>query len=718
MHRKDLLLEVGTEEIPASFIPEALSAFKARCKEQLEKAYLAFDFIKTVGTPRRMVLYIAGLTERQPDRTELVVGPPKKVAFGPDGSATKAAHGFARKQGCSVEDIVIHETDRGPYAAIKKVIPGKMATELLSSILPGLITSIPFKKTMRWEASGVRFARPIRWIVALYGDQVIPFELAGVRSGRKSYGHRLMANRQIDVTSDLPGYLKTLEEAYVIADPDQRQNMVWKGACKAAEGVGGRVLEDKELLRTNTYLTEYPCAICGSFDREFLEVPRQVLVTAMREHQKYFAVVDEEGELLPNFIAINNILSSKPELVRKGHERVLRARLSDAAFFYHEDLKRSLSQFVPELEGKIFHEKLGSLLDKTKRIVALSEFLSQKLCPQELDAVKRAAYLCKADLLTEMVGEFPTLQGTMGRIYALKSGEPELVARAIEEHYFPTRAGGRLPGSSAGAVVSIADKIDTICSTFAIGLRPSGTADPYGLRRMALGILHILEDRSWSISLKGLVSGAVDQILEKALGKSLCDSKVKEEKLRLEDDILGFILRRLVHDLISRGLEQDVVEAAVRAGFDDPVDCIFRTKALSTVRRREEFDPLSLAFKRVMNILKEFEGGQVDPELFDAPEEKELYEAYCNVVRQVGAILGPVGSKQASWSTLEPDMAQRYEEALVVLLSLKPDIDRFFDNVLVMVKDPAMRANRLSLLWQISRLFLRIGDLSAIVVPG
>ena len=689
---RDLLLEIGTEEIPGSFIPKALDDLARLAKEHLDGVSLSYGGVSTLGTPRRLALCVKDLSCRQPDREEVITGPPAKIAFRPDGGPTKAGEGFARSQGVNVEELEVEERKRGAYVVVRRLVPGRETIELLSELLPEVITSIPFPKTMWWAVEELRFARPIRWLVALYGEDRVPFSLAGVVAGPESRGHRFMAPGMIRVPSDLAGYVRALEGAFVLVDPAVRRDRLLKEANGAIASVGGNLLYDNELVEINTYLTEFPSAVCGSFDRRFLGLPREVLVTCMREHQRYFAVVDDKGNIMPHFVAINNTRSPRPELVRRGHERVLRARLSDADFFFKEDQKRPLEAFVADLSGMVFHERLGSILDKTYRVKALACHLARQIAPDKLDVVERAAWLCKADLLTEMVGEFPGLQGIMGREYALISGEGTEVANAIEEHYMPVRSGADLPKGIPGALLSIADKADTICGTFAIGLRPSGTADPYGLRRMALGILHIVEGKSLSLSLKTLITEALGQL-------EPCLPELPEG---LSTEILTFFRRRLSHDLVARGLDQDVVEAATRVEFDDITNCILRAKALAAVRSRPEFESLSIAFKRVMNILKSFKGGAIDPALLEADEEKALYEIYLSVEKKVGVLL----------------KTQDYEQALIALLSLKPEVDSFFDHVLVMAKDLEIRANRLALLWNIARLFSQIGDLSAIVVPG
>ncbi|MBW2163701.1 MAG: glycine--tRNA ligase subunit beta, partial [Deltaproteobacteria bacterium] len=521
---------------------------------------------------------------------------------------------------------------------------------------------------------------------------VVPFSLAGVETGSESRGHRFMAPEAIRVPSNPEGYVKVLEGVFVLADPSVRRNRLLEDARDATASVSGSILSDDELVDINTYLTEFPSAVCGSFDKRFLALPRDVLITCMREHQKYFAVVDDKGDLMPHFVAINNTRSPRSGLVCKGHERVLRARLSDAEFFFKEDLKRSLDAFVAGLSGMIFHQRLGTVLDKIHRVKALAHYLAKQVAQDKVKVVERAAWLCKADLLTEMVGEFPSLQGVIGREYALLSGESREVANAIEEHYLPVRSEGKLPESLSGALLSIADKMDTICGTIAIGLKPSGTADPYGLRRLALGILHIVEERSLSLSLKALIAEASHRL----------ENQLSEVSKELTAEVITFFKRRFSYDLIAKGMDHDVVEAATRVEFDDVKDCILRARALASVRSRPEFEPLSTAFKRVMNILKGFEGGAVNPLLLEAEQEKALYEVYLSVEEKVNVSLE----------------SRDYEQALVTLLSLKPQVDSFFDHVMVMTKDVDVRANRLALLWNIACLFLRIGDLSAIVVSG
>ncbi len=699
---KNLLFEIGVEELPAGFLFPALDQLGQLAEAGLKEKNLAHGAVSCFGTPRRLALIVEELAVRQPDIQEKVIGPAARIAFDQEGNPTKAGQGFARSKGVDVKDLRIEKTEKGEYVVAERTIEGRDTVDILQEMLPGIITSLNFPKSMRWSGYDLRFARPIRWIVALFGDEVIPFTLAGVSSGAETMGHRFMASGPVPVEARQDSYLRTLEDLYVLADPKVRRQRLLEDARNAAAAAGGRLLEDDDLVDLNTNLTEFPSAVCGEFDREFLDLPESVLITCMKEHQKYFAVQDAEGRLMPNFVAINNTRSPDPGLVRTGHQRVLRARLSDAAFFYKEDIKRPLEEYVPDLAGMVFHRKLGSLLDKTRRIQALAEYVAAEACPDKIDLSKRAAWLCKADLLTEMVGEFPTLQGIMGMEYARLSGEPEEVALAIAEHYMPVKSGAPVPASMIGAVVSVADKVDTICSTFAIGLRPSGTQDPYALRRLALGVLHIMEetgDSGLNLSLAVLVKQAVI-----ILSEQLADISAS-----LQKDVLEFFRTRFVNDLTSRGLDADVVEAAVRAGFDYPRDCVERAYALSAARQREEFESISTAFKRVMNILSGYDGGMpINTTLLEEEEEKALYDAYVNVKERLAPILGAADGRGGL-------SRGDYEQALIILLSIKPEVDSFFDNVMVMTDVPDVRDNRLALLWHISRLFLRIGDLSAIV---
>ncbi len=683
---KDLLFEIGTEELPARFIGPALKELRRLAQEELKALSLEFEGLKTLGTPRRLTLYVAGLAERQPDRVEEIMGPPKKAAFDQEGNPTRAAFGFARKQGVSVADLRIKETPKGPYVYVEKKIPGQKTEDLLPDLLKKLITELPFPKSMRWGNYKIRFARPIRWLLAIYGRKTISFKIAGVSSNNLTYGHRFMAPDPIEVTG-LVDYVKKLREAFVIVDPEERLARTLDEITDAALLARGRILEDRELLEENANLVEFPYATLGSFEEKFLALPRPVLITAMREHQRYFALVDEEGKLLPKFVAVNNTRPKDPSALVVGHERVLRARLEDAKFYFERDKKTPLAERVKELAHVGYHARLGSLYDKVKRLEALSSWLAKHLAPEKIDIVRRAAYLSKADLVTELVQEFPSLQGIMGREYALLSGEPEEVAQAIYEHYLPTHAGGELPQSLPGAIVSLADKIDTICAFFGIGERPSGAADPYGLRRAAYGLINIILNQRFILSLKELVTEALN----------LLEDHLTEEREKLPSEIITFIGRRLEGELTSRGFADDLVQAVTAVGFDDLVDTYRRLEALKVVRESPDFPALAVGFKRVMNMVKKL-GQQLpfDERLLIEEAERALWQTYLAV-------------KEESMPLIE---AGKYQEALREFLRLKQPIDRFFDEVFVMVEDQVVRENRLALLQKIAKLFLSVADLS------
>ncbi len=683
---KDLLFEIGTEELPARFIGPALKELKRLAQEELKALALEFEGLKTLGTPRRLTLYVAGLAERQPDRVEEILGPPQKAAFDQEGKPTKAAIGFAKKQGVSVADLRIKETPKGPYVYVEKKFPGQKTEDLLPDLLKKLITKLPFPKSMRWGNYKIRFARPIRWLLAIYGQKTVSFEIAGVSSGNLTYGHRFMAPEPIEVTG-LVDYVQKLREAFVIVEPEERLARTLDEITDAALLAKGLILEDHELLEENADLVEFPYATLGSFEEKFLALPRPVLITAMREHQRYFALIDKEGRLLPKFVAVNNTRPEDPSALVAGHERVLRARLEDAKFYFERDKKTPLAERVKELAHVGYHARLGSLYDKVKRLEALSSWLAKHLAPEKIDIVRRAAYLSKADLVTELVQEFPSLQGIMGREYALLSGEPEEVAQAIYEHYLPTHAGGELPKSLPGAIVSLADKTDTICAFFGIGERPSGATDPYGLRRAAYGLINIILDRRFVLSLKGLVIEALN----------LLEDYLTEEKEKLTSEIITFVGRRLEGELTGRGFADDLVQAVMAVGFDDLVDTYRRLEALKAVRESPDFPALAVGFKRVMNMVKKFsQPFSFNEHLLIEEAEKELWQRYLAV-------------KEDSMPLIE---AGRYLEALQKFLQLKQPIDRFFDEVFVMVEDQVVRENRLALLQKIAKLFLLIADLS------
>ncbi len=686
MSTKELFLEIGTEEIPAGFIPRAMAEMEAMIGRELANARLSFGEIRTLATPRRLALVVTGIPAVQPDAEITATGPSKKAAFDADGKPTKAAEGFARGQGVDVSQLTVITTEKGEYLAVTKQETGRPAFELLSEILPKLVADIPFRKSMRWGDLDVRFARPIHWIVALFDGIVVPFSFGNIESGTISRGHRFMANTTFPVR-DFAHYLEECERHFVIPDPERRREIIRHEIHRVAKAAGGHMLPDEELLEQVVFLVEYPSAVHGTFSPEFLKVPKEVLVTSMRSHQRYFSIVDGDGKLMPGFITINNTLTDDPTVVVKGNERVLRARLSDARFFFEEDKKVRLDERVEALKKVVYQQKLGTSFEKMERFSALACGLAEQLNPAVREQTARAARLCKADLVSGMVGEFPEVQGIMGREYALLEGEDAAVANAIAEHYLPTQAGGELPASDIGAFVSIADKLDTICGCFGVGLIPTGAADPYALRRATIGIIAIILDRGYRLSLPALIGQALN----------LLSARLTRPAEQVAADVLEFFRGRFVN-LLANDFAGDAVDAAVSAGFDDVVDVRARIAALAEFKNHPDFEPLSVAFKRVGNIIKEGTDLPVDPALFQDTAEAGLYEAFQGVKVAVDRKIA-----EGAWL-----------EALTGIATLRGPVDTFFDKVMVMAEDERVRGNRLALLTAIARMFGRVADFARI----
>ena len=683
----ELLLEIGTEEIPSGFIPRALEEMKALLEKEFQTYRLAFKEIRSMGTPRRLVLTATGVTPIQEGRVVEVIGPAKTIAFDKQGQPTKAALGFAKGQGIAVEELQIVKTDKGEYVYARKEEQGEETIHLLPMVLPRLISSVSFPKSMRWMDLENSFARPIHWILCLFDGKVVPLQVGNISSGNLSRGHRFMAPGSFQV-KDLPDYLRRLKNSFVILNPEERKEFILTEVNKAADEVSGHLLSDPDLLEIVTFLVEYPVPIRGSFSKEFLSLPREVLISAMREHQRYFSIVDAEGNLLPFFVTVSNTKPRDLNVVARGNERVLHARLSDAKFFFNEDQKIPLIQRLEGLKKVVFHSKLGTSYEKVMRLSRLADFLIGSIAPAEHQTVERASLLCKGDLITGMVGEFPSLQGIMGQVYARLSGEKEEVALAILEHYLPTTAGGTLPSSHPGAVLSIADKLDTIVGCFGMGLVPTGTADPYALRRQTLGIIHIVLEKKYPLSLSTLLERSIALLAE----------KMERPPQEIKADVLEFFKGRMQNLLHSQGLSPDVIEAALAVGFDDLVDLRERAKALHDLKQVPDFEPLAIAFKRVVNISKAHIPGEVDTGQFENACEQALFEAY-----------GEIGKKAE-----ERISRKDYPSALKELSLLRQPVDEFFNGVLVMAEDEKIRSNRLSLLRKIAHLFLKIGDFSKI----
>ncbi|MFZ5584739.1 MAG: glycine--tRNA ligase subunit beta [Thermodesulfobacteriota bacterium] len=681
----ELLFEIGSEEMPARFVRPALEAIRELAGQELTRLGLGFGEIKSHGTPRRLCLVITGLAQRQADRKEVALGPPLKTAYDASGQPSKAALGFAKSQGIEVGQLETVETDKGPRLGFTRHIPGLSAAEVFSELLPRLVTAIPFPKTMRWGAEKIRYARPIHWLLALLDGAVVPFALAGIQSGNLTYGHRFHAPGAIMV-SGAADYLAKLRAASVLVVRDERRQATEAEVAAAAAAAGGRLVPDEALLEEVTDLVEQPVACAGAFDREFLAVPRPVIISAMRGHQRYFALEDAAGELLPAFVAVNNTRPKNLAVVSSGHERVLRARLADASFFVREDTKRPLISRLEDLKQVTYHAKLGTSFDKVERFTKLAVWLAGRLLPGEVAKVERAARLAKCDLVTGMVGEFPELQGQVGADYARKDGEDPAVAAAIAEHYLPAGEQTEIPTGIIGCLVGLADRLDTLCGLFGVNETPTGAADPYALRRATFAIIRLIVENKWHLSLSGLV----DQTLA-GLGELARNPASK-------DLVLNFISQRMYSYLQGFEVPTDVIRAVLAAGFDDLAATKAKALALAEMKQSVEFAALAAGLKRVVNILRK-EAEQVpetppDPALFALDAERDLWSAFSALRAEAAARFA----------------AGEYLAFLQGLSALKAPIDKFFDDVMVMVEDAAVRRNRLALLNQIASEFGKLAE--------
>ncbi len=684
MAPQQLVFEIGTEEIPAGYIQPALAFLAQSSQNIFNDLGLSFTQVQTLGSPRRLTLVVEGLQEAQEARQQEHIGPAKQFAFDATGQPTKAAVGFARSKGLQVEELRCISTPKGEYLMAVEEIPGQATLDLLPNFLENLLRTLPFPKSMRWGSGSLTFARPIRWLLALYGGRVINLSIEHLQAGNSTFGHRFMAPESIEVL-DFADYLDKLSARFVMVDGEERRQKVLeevKAAVQQRAGATAQPMIDEELVDIVTNLVESPHAVCGSFDEKFLALPPEVLITSMREHQKYFPVCDAQQRLLPFFVAVNNTKIADQDLATSGHERVLRARLEDALFFFKEDTKKPLADRMVGLSGIVFQQQLGTMAEKSSRIAQLASFLSS---PELQEQAIRAAQLAKADLLTEMVGEFPTLQGIIGQAYLLVDGEQPAVAQAVREHYLPLRAGGEGPSSLLGAIVGLADRIDTLCGCFAIGERPTGSKDALGQRRLALGLIHIIRRHRLRLSLRDLVQKALDGYADKIV--PLPDSF---------EQLVLFIRLRFENDLLAAGWTQEVVEAATAVRFDDLNDCYARIEALGEIRKQAAFAVLARSFKRIVNIIKDNKESSVDEGLLVEAAEKELF-AVCTAVRQ---------------QTQEFVGQREYSKALLAMLTMKEPVDRFFEQVMVMDKDPGLRQNRLNLLTALATLVRQVGDIS------
>ncbi len=688
MTMADLLFEIGAEEIPAGFVPAAIDQLERDLAKALDDARLSHGEVKAVGTPRRLAVWARDVAARQTDAQSQALGPPVAHAFDAEGKPTQAAAGFARSQGVEVAALERVQTPKGERLALTKVEKGRKAEQVLPALLERLVGSIRFRKSMRSRFDDVTFARPVRWLVALLGGRPLKIRFGEVASGKTTLGHRFKAPRPIALRGTPEDYVAKLRKAFVVVDPAERRALVEKEIARAAKAAGGKVLPNPGLVDEVTYLVEWPTAIPGEFEKSNLELPPEVVISEMRSHQRYFAVVDGAGKLKNRFIAVAGTPVKDPKVARHGYERVLRARLADARFFFEEDRKKTLRDRIEPLGRRTYQAKLGSELDRTHRIGQVASALARAVGKEALlPDLLEAARLAKTDLGTGMVGEFPELQGIMGAHYARHEGMKAEIAEAIEDHYRPIGASELMPRGDLGALVGIADRLHQLVGIIGIGEKATGAADPYGLRRAAIGILRLLLDRGYHLSLSAAVEATLD---------ALQGVKLAQDRAVVAEQVLDFLRGRLRAQWAEE-LPADLVEAVLAAGFDDAVDARQRLQALAEVKARPDFVPLAVAFKRVANIQEKAGGpgtAKVDPALLRDEAERELLAALERVEAESAALRE----------------RRNYPAVLRNVATLEPAVARFFDDVLVMAEEPALRANRLGLLRRVASLFADLAD--------
>ncbi len=696
----EVLLEIGCEEIPAWMLPKAEDELRLNLEKLLAAETLADEVkVETFAGPRRLVALAHGLRAKQPDAVSEVTGPPKSVAYDTVGAPTRAAHSFAEKQGLSVFDLYVVQTPKGEYLAAKQIKTGRSAEQILREILPRAIHDLSWPKSMTWTGlEGARFIRPIRWIVAVVDGKPLQFSFAGVAAGNESRGHRFLGKGKLRV-KDFADYETRMRRNGVIVKPAERREKIEKELLAQAKRGGYRVHEDAELVKLVTYLNEFPSVIEGNFDSRFLSLPDEILITVMRDHQKYFAVEKRTDEVAPHFLAVINLAKDPKGLIQLGHERVLRARFADAQFFWESDQKCRLADYLSKLERVTYESRLGSYRDKVERTRAIARWLAEQwfnsgLMQAHVAEADRAAELAKCDLATEMVREFTELQGIVGGLYARAQGEPAEVADAIYDHYRPAGLDDPVPRNLTGCAVALADKLDSVVGCFAVGIVPTGSSDPFALRRAALGVVKIILEKKLPVSLSLAVGAAAKALLTHAPKRGVTPAQ--------EAQILDFLMDRARFVLREREkFGYDEVNAVFRAGAEDLVDSQKRLGALKAIRKTKNFEPLAISFKRIRKILekanvKEGEIKGIQPDLFESEAERELF----SVVR-------------ATASKVQAEKrAGRYLQALEIIASQRKAVDRFFEEVMVMAENEAVRQNRLALLSELLREFTTIADFS------
>ncbi|MCA1031786.1 glycine--tRNA ligase subunit beta [Bacillus timonensis] len=691
MSKRDLLIEIGLEEMPARFVVDSMNQLADKMTSWLLEKNIRFDQVRSFSTPRRLAVLITDLAEKQEDQEIEAKGPAKKIALDNDNNWTKAAIGFTKGQNASVDDIYFKEINGVEYAHITKNIKGQETINELPEI-EKLIKNMSFPKNMKWGTEELKFVRPIKWVLALYGNEVFPLTISNVTSSNTTRGHRFLGT-EIEIPSPRE-YEQKLLSQYVIADSLERKEAIVQ-QIKTIEQENNWVIPiDQSLLDEVNNLVEYPTALYGNFEEDFLQLPEEVLITSMKEHQRYFPVKNKEGKLLPSFVTIRNGDHKHIGNVAKGNEKVLRARLSDANFFYQEDLKLKIDDLVKKLDSIVYHEEIGSLGNKVSRIKNISKDIAHllKVDEKNLPHIERAAEICKFDLVTHMVYEFPELQGLMGEKYATLSGEHELVAKAINEHYKPRFAEDTAPSSDIGAIISIADKIDTIVSCFAIGIIPTGSQDPYALRRQAAGIVQILHTNRYNLCLESLLDHVLSIIGEAGI--------LKKEKQEVLDQLIQFFKMRVKNVLSDRGVRYDIIDAVLGSNIEKIDMVIQKAEVLEQQKSSESFKEVIESLSRVLNISKKGEIGEINQDLFASDEEKNLYEKYVLVQTEVK---GSMESNDA-------------HKAFTSLASLQHEIDSYFENTMVMSEDENVRKNRLTQMALIAEVIYLFADMNALIV--
>lgn len=700
----ELLLEIGVEELPYQFIAPALAVLKDSAEQLFKDQRLAFQSTRTLGTPRRLTLVVEGLATQQTSMVKETMGPSKAVAFDPAGQPTRAATGFAAGQGVSVQDLEIRRTPKGEYLFAVKQEQGQPANVVLKELLPQLIAKLSFPKAMKWNSTGMRFARPVRWLVAMFGGATLPIEIAGITAGNRTEGHRVLGNAKGIAVQDYESYLKGLERQGVMPDPQRRRRVIEDQIATICKTAGFQLHHDADLLDQAVYTTECPNAIIGSFKPGYLEVPQEILMTSMKEHQGFFSLLNKDtGKLVAHFIAVANNRAKDMGLIREGNERVLAARLADAKFFFDDDRKIKLQDRVGKLAGVTFHQKIGTMGQKQERVAKLAGTIAQMAGLKEfmVKICQRAGELCKADLLTGIVGEFPTLQGVMGEYYAIFDKEDREVARAIGEQYKPNSMEGPVPTALVSQVLSLADRLDNLAAFFHVGIVPTGSEDPFALRRNATAIVRILLESEMKLDLGRAVQEARAVVAAAGIKAALTQGDAQKR-------LVDFLFERVRHYVKTvHGLRDDVINAVLTITDQQTFelrDLMAKMNALESVTTKPEFDPLIVGFKRAHRLVEkeQWDRKPVDKARFEHPSESALYQAIA-------------GEREKTMSAITRG---DYDQALDALVRLKPVIDAFFTAVMVNAEDPAVRSNRLSLLQEVDDFFNSFADFSQIVVQG